>query len=77
MVSVRCKIAVRDVLDSLKIDYISIDLGQVHVKKQLMLHEQLNLDSALRVHHLELMIDGRIMLVERIKELIVYNTPLI
>ena len=71
MVCVRCKMAVRTVLENLNIDYSTIELGKVKLKAALTLKQQNELNTALKVYELELMKDRRKILVEKIKTLII------
>lgn len=71
MVCVRCKMAVRTVLDSLNIAYTRIELGKAELTADLSEQQRNELDSALRVYELELMEDKRKILVEKIKTLII------
>jgi AraC family transcriptional regulator len=71
MVCVRCKMAVRTVLETLNIAYTKIELGKAELKRGLSVQQRDELDFALRVYELELMEDKRKILVERIKTLIV------
>lgn len=70
MVCVRCKMAVQSVLEKLKIDYLSIELGKVTLARNISLNEYKNLDEGLRYYKLELMDDHKAILVEQIKTLI-------
>ncbi len=71
MVCVRCKMAVRAVLQSLNIDYTTIELGKAKLTADLSVPQRSALDAALRVYELELMEDKKKILVERIKSLII------
>ena len=77
MVCVRCKMAVQSVLESLKINYLHIELGKVSLTTALTLEEQAVLNSSLKRYQLELMDDKRKILVERIKTLIIeqFHSP--
>lgn len=71
MVSLRCKLMVKSVLDNLGIDYVMIELGEVELKKALTDFEREQLKSALKVSGLELMDDKKAILVEKIKNVII------
>ena len=77
MVCVRCKMAVRTVLENLNIAYTTIELGKANLTTVLSVQQRNDLDSALRVYELELMEDKRKILVERIKTLIIelFHSP--
>jgi AraC-like DNA-binding protein len=70
MVCVRCKMAVKAVLEGLGIPYSRIELGRVQVPVQLSPEQLRELDNALRGYELELMNDGKTILTESIKNLI-------
>ena len=71
MVCIRCKMAVQSVLETLKIPYKSIELGQVELVDDLNAYQQQQLNTALKHYHLELMEDKKKILTERIKTLII------
>lgn len=77
MVSARCKMAVQSVLETLKIDYLSIELGEVKLAAGLNPEQQKELNTTLKYYELELMDDKKKMLVDRIKSLIIetFHTP--
>lgn len=77
MVCVRCKMAVQSVLDELKIEYLTIELGRVTLTGELNAEGQKNLIKALAHYGLELMDNKKKILVERIKTLIIemFNSP--
>lgn len=71
MVSVRCKMAVKDVLNNLGLHFIIIDLGEVEIMENISqeTREELKIDL-LRIG-LELMDDKRAVLIEKIKNAII------
>ena len=71
MVSIRCKMAVKNVLKNLGLHFIVVDLGEVEIMENITLEqrEQLNID--LQSIGLELMDDKKAVLIERIKNTIV------
>lgn len=71
MVCVRCKMAVRSVLEELKIDYLSVELGKVKLATALHPEQQKKLAAALKHYELELIDNKKSILVERIKVLII------
>lgn len=71
MVSLRCKLMVKSVLENLGIDYVMIELGEVEIKKTLSEKELERLKAALHVSGLELMDDKNAILVEKIKNVII------
>ncbi|MFT6865961.1 MAG: AraC-like DNA-binding protein [Cyclobacteriaceae bacterium] len=70
MVSVRCKMAVKDVLNNLGLHFIVVDLGEVEVMEDLSTEQETNLKVALQEIGLELMEDKKAILIEKIKNLI-------
>ena len=71
MVCVRCKMAVQSVLEELKIDYLSIELGKVKLAATLNPEQQKNLPAALEYYRLELMDNKKNIIAERIKTTII------
>jgi AraC-like DNA-binding protein len=71
MVSHRCKMMVRYVLNRLKIPYISVDLGVIELEEPLSAEKHDLLDSELRKSGLELLDDKRNVLVEKVKIVII------
>ncbi len=71
MVSIRCKLVVKEELEKLGIDYTSVELGEVEVKENISLDKLTILDIALRKSGLELMDDKKSVLIEKIKKVIV------
>jgi AraC-like DNA-binding protein len=66
MVSNRCKIAVKEVLKTMGLHFIVVDLGEVVIMEDLSVGELEHLKSALLSSGLELMDDKRAVLIERI-----------
>jgi AraC family transcriptional regulator len=77
MVCVRCKMAVKVVLEKLEIDYQEIELGKVTISKELDTEQKKKLNDALKHYELELMDNKKNILVERIKTLIteMFHSP--
>lgn len=71
MVSLRCKLLVKSELDNLAIRYSSIELGEVAIPDNLSAKKQQLLKEVLLRSGLEVLDDGRAILIERIKNLIV------
>jgi AraC-like DNA-binding protein len=71
MVSARCLMVVKSLLEELQIPYGSISLGEVEVLKQLTTDELIKLRQALKVSGLEVMENKKSILVERIKQVII------
>jgi AraC-like DNA-binding protein len=80
MVSTRCKMMVRSVLEDLNLPYGVIDLGEVEVKVSITAEQRELLKLALLRSGLELMDDKKAMLIEKIKTIIIemvhYNDEL-
>lgn len=71
MVSLRCKMVVKEELDKLKLAYGAIELGEVILKKQIHAEKRELLRIGLLKKGLELMDDKKAMLIERTKNAIV------
>lgn len=71
MVSNRCKLAVKEVLRSLGLHFIVVDLGEVEIMETLTIEQREELKIALSSSGLELMDDKRAVLIEKIKNAIV------
>jgi AraC-like DNA-binding protein len=71
MVSLRCKLLVKDELVELGLHPTSIELGDVEILEQITEEQREQLDVALRRSGLELMDDKKAILIERIKHVII------
>lgn len=71
MVSLRCKMMVKEELKKLGIQYISVDLGDVVIMEDINEEQRNQLKIALLKSGLELMDDQKAMLIERIKNVVV------
>jgi len=71
MVSLRCKMVVRDAMDLLQIPYTFVDLGSVEIKNTLSTEKWHELKKLLLPSGLELMDDKKAMLIEKIKNVII------
>jgi AraC-like DNA-binding protein len=70
MVSLRCKIAVKEELKKLGLHYIFVELGEVDIMEDLTVSQREQLKENLLKIGLELMDDKKSILVERIKNII-------
>src|SRR5688572_23014935 len=66
MVSIRCKLAVKEELKKLGLHFIVVDLGEVEIMEDLTLEQQHLLQAGLISSGLELMDDKRAVLIEKI-----------
>jgi AraC-like DNA-binding protein len=71
MVSVRCKMAVKEELKKLGLHFIVVDLGEVEIMETISLAKREELRAALLGSGLELMDDKRAVLIEKIKNAII------
>jgi AraC-like DNA-binding protein len=71
MVSIRCKMIVKEELKKLGINYIFVELGEVDIQEPLTIDQRSELKAALLKSGLELMDDQRAVLIEKIKNIIV------
>lgn len=71
MVSLRCKMVVKEELKKLGLHFIVIDLGEIEIMEDLSDEQFEELKSALRDSGLELMSDKRAVLIEKIRNTIV------
>ncbi|MBC7556042.1 MAG: helix-turn-helix transcriptional regulator [Chryseobacterium sp.] len=71
MVSLRCKMLVKETLDDLKIKYYSIELGQVETLKKISDEKYIQLSANLKKSGLVLLDDKKSILIEKIKNVIV------
>lgn len=71
MVCDRCKLAVREELEKLGLQFTYIDYGEAELKENLTHDKREKLNSALQKTGLELMDDKKSMLIEKIKLIIV------
>lgn len=80
MVSLRCKMLVREELRNLGLHPVQVELGCVEIKEDIMPAQLKKLKSNLLLSGLELMDDKKAMLIEKIKivitEMIHYNEEL-
>lgn len=71
MVSLRCKLLVKDELRKLDISFGSVELGEVEISHQLTRAQHDKLKASLHAAGLELMDDSKTKLIERIKNTII------
>jgi len=71
MVSLRCKMAVKEELDKLKLKHSSIELGEVNLKKDITGDDREFLRKGLLKKGLELIDDKKSLLIERTKTIII------
>jgi len=71
MVSLRCKMVVRDALDLLHIPYVTVNLGSIEINHTLSNEQWRELKTILLPSGLELMDDKKAMLIEKIKNVII------
>ena len=71
MISTPCKLFVKDELKKLGIEYNSVELGEVELNGNLSVVQREQLGNCLNKYGFELMVDRRIILVEKIKNIII------
>jgi AraC-like DNA-binding protein len=71
MVSLRCKMVVKEELKKLGLHFIVVDLGEIEIMEDLTDEQRFELKTALLASGLELMDDKRAVLIERIRNVIV------
>ncbi len=71
MVSLRCKILVKEELFKLGLNYVVVDLGTVEILENITEKQREELKTALLISGLELMDDKRAVLIEKVKSLII------
>lgn len=71
MVSLRCKMVVKEALEKLRLNYVILELGTVEVIKDLTVKQRENLRRILLMSGLELMDDKKAMLIEKIKNVVI------
>jgi len=71
MVSLRCKMVVKDELRKLGINYSNISLGQVELMEEISRSQLENVRTALKKSGLELMDDKKSVLIEKIKDVVI------
>jgi YesN/AraC family two-component response regulator len=71
MVCIRCKMAVKDELNKLGLEYLSVELGKVEIKEDISQETIEILRTRLSKHGFELMDDKKRILIEKIKNVII------
>ena len=71
MVSIRCKIIVKEELKRLGLNYVHVDLGEVEIMEDITSEQRELLKAAIFKSGLELMDDKKSMLIEKIKNVII------
>lgn len=71
MVSLRCKMMVKQELAKLGLHYVSVDLGMVDVLENISVEQREKLKVSLKKSGLELLDDKKSILIEKIKSIIV------
>lgn len=71
MVSLRCKMVVKEALEKLGVNYVILDLGTVEIMDDLTDDQRKQLHKTLLLSGLELMDDKKAMLIEKIKNVII------
>ena len=71
MVSIRCKMVVKEELAALKLHFVNVDLGTVEIMETLTEGQRVQLKTALLRSGLELMDDKKAILIEKIQNVII------
>src|ERR1035437_9394069 len=71
MVSIRCKMLVKEELDKLGLHYTKVHLGEVNVMENLTIEQYDQLKKALMKSGLQLMDNQKAILIEKIKNIII------
>ena len=71
MVSLRCKIIVKEELHKLGLQYLAVDLGMVELQEKIPVYERVQLKDNLYKLGFELLEDKKSILIERIKIVII------
>ncbi len=71
MVSLRCKMVVKSILEKMELHYTAINLGEVELKEEINEHQRTNLKTELSKSGLELIEDKKSILIEKIKKVVI------
>ena len=71
MVSLRCKLMVKEELKKLGLNYVSVDLGVVEIMESITKEQRAQLRENLRASGLDLLEDKKSILIEKIKNVII------
>ena len=71
MVSIRCKMMVKEELKKLGIHYIAVDWGEVEIMENITMKQRQQIKTAFHKSGLELMDDKKAILIEKIKNAVI------
>jgi AraC-like DNA-binding protein len=71
MISIRCQMVVKSELERLGINYTKVELGEVEIIGKVPKDQLSSLAAALKLTGLELMVDNKLILVEKIKTIVI------
>ncbi len=71
MVSIRCKLVVKEELNRLGIHYVAVNFGEVEIIENITVKQRKQIHLALHKSGLELMDDKKAILVEKIKSVVI------
>jgi AraC-like DNA-binding protein len=71
MVSLRCKLLVKDELKAMGLNFVLVDLGVIEIREDITEEQRKELESRLRLSGLELMDDKKSIIIEKIKNAII------
>ncbi|WP_067031767.1 helix-turn-helix domain-containing protein [Allomuricauda sp. CP2A] len=71
MVSLRCKMVVKEELKKLGLHYVNVDLGTIEILENITDHQRDRLRENLKEYGLELLDDKRKIIIEKIKSVII------
>lgn len=71
MVSMRCKLLVKDELKKMGLHFVVVDLGVIEILEDISTEQRKELERRLRVSGLELMDDTKSIIIEKIKNVII------
>ncbi len=71
MVSIRCKMMVKDMLNKLGLHFIVVNLGEVEIMEDITIDQKLQLTQMLQHCGLELIDDKKAILISKIKNIII------
>lgn len=71
MVSLRCKMIVKQELEKLNLHYLNVELGTVEIEENISEEQKEKLRKNLKVYGLELLDDHRNILIEKVKAVII------
>src|SRR6185295_4148863 len=68
---IRSKFIIMVLLDELKLNFTSIELGEIEIKENISENKQIELSENFKKYGFELVIDNKKIIVEKIKHLII------